>query len=261
MSLKAQLGLIRRKALSSMCARLVPLGNRGPIVSFTFDDFPRTALTIGGKILKRYGARGTYYAAVGLMNGSNDLGDQFRHEDVDTLLHDGHELASHTFGHVSCRALSSSSFEQDVDRGRRAIESLTGRPDFGNFAYPFGEVTLNAKRLVGPRFASSRGIWGGLNAKQVDLNLLRANSLYGSGEKKDQVRQLILENERQRGWLIFYSHDVSVTPSRFGCTPDLLDFAVSFSAQRCGTIATVAKVVSELVAPRRQKENLTEAKS
>jgi len=259
MSLMGQLGLIRRKVVSSMCARRVPLGGRGPIVSFTFDDFPRSALTIGGAILKRYGARGTYYAAMGLMNGSNHLGDQFRHEDLDTLLRDGHELASHTFGHVSCRAVSSSSFAQEVDKGRKAIESLTGRPDFGNFAYPFGDITLNTKRLVGPGLASSRSIWGGLNAEEVDLNLLRANSLYGDGAMSEQVRELILENERQKSWLIFYSHDVSSTPSRYGCTPDLLDFAVSFAAQRRGTIATVAEVVSDLVAPGRQKQHLSEA--
>jgi peptidoglycan/xylan/chitin deacetylase (PgdA/CDA1 family) len=245
--------------MSAMFARCVPLGDRGPIVSFTFDDFPRSAFTIGGTILKRYGARGTYYAAVGLMNSSNQLGDQFRHEDLATLLRDGHELASHTFGHVSCRAVSSSSFVQEVVKGRKAIESLTGRPDSGNFAYPFGEITLNTKRLVGPGLASSRSIWGGLNVNKVDLNLLRANSLYGGGEKSEQVRKLILENERQSGWLIFYSHDVSPTPSPYGCTPELLDFAVSFAAQRRGTIATVADVVGNLVAPHRQKAHLSEA--
>ena len=231
-----------------MCTRYASLGTRGPIISFTFDDFPRTALTVGGDILNSYGLCGTYYASIGLMNGVSPLGDQFRRKDLDILLRDGHELASHTFGHVSCRSVSCASYREEVEKGRSAIERITGRADFGNFAFPFGEVTLNTKRLVGQEVASSRSIWSGLNGPQVDLNLLRANSLYGNSEKCAEVRELILENERRRSWLIFYSHDVCPTPSRFGCTPELLEFAISFASRRCGRIATVAEVVTELIA-------------
>jgi len=244
--MRAQLGSMRRRVISMAYQRSVSLGSRGPIVSFTFDDFPRTALTVGGQILRQHGFRGTYYAAIGLMNETNHLGNQFRREDLDILLHDGHELASHTFGHVSSRSLSSREFKDEVQKGRRALEEVTGQRDFGNFAYPFGEVTLNAKRTVGPAVASSRSIWGGFNGPNVDLNCLRANSLYGGSEKRVQVEELILKNERSRTWLIFYSHDVAPTPSRFGCTPELLEFAISVAARHCGRIMTVSEVVAEL---------------
>jgi peptidoglycan/xylan/chitin deacetylase (PgdA/CDA1 family) len=246
MNVRAQLGSLRRQVLSSLYSRNVSLGTGGPVVSFTFDDFPRTALTAGGDILKSNGVRGTYYAAIGLMNKSNELGEQFRREDLDLLLRDGHELASHTFGHVSSHSLSCSEFRREVENGRRAIEELTGRSDSGNFAFPFGEVTLNAKRMVGMDVASSRGIWGGLNGPNVDLNLLRAISLYGDCDKYAQVQQLILDNERGKQWLIFYSHDVRENPSRYGCTPALLAFAVSVALQRNSRILTVAEVVAEL---------------
>jgi peptidoglycan/xylan/chitin deacetylase (PgdA/CDA1 family) len=246
MSVRAQLGSLRRQMLSSAYSRQVPLGARGPIVSFAFDDFPRTALTSGGRILKSCGARGTYYTAIGLMNSSNDLGEQFRTEDLDSLLADGHELASHTFGHVSCRSVSLSTFIREVEKGRRAIQEITGQVDSGNFAFPFGEVTLNAKRALGKCVASCRGIWQGLNGPEVDLNLLRANSLYGDRDKNNWVEELIVENERQKSWLIFYSHDVRDTPSRFGCTPALLEFAVSCALGRNARILTVAEVVAEL---------------
>lgn len=246
MNLRAQLGLLRRQLLCSAYSRRVPLGTRGPIVSFAFDDFPRTALTAGGSILKSHGVRGTYYASIGLMNSSNELGEQFRRQDLDTLLNDRHELASHTFSHVSCRSVSRSVFVREVEKGRRAIQELTGQADSGNFALPFGEVTLNAKKALGKGVASCRGIWQGLNGPEVDLNLLRANGLYGDREKSTQARQLILENEQHKSWLIFYSHDVQHSPSRFGCTPSLLDFAVSFALQRGVRVLTIADVVTEL---------------
>jgi peptidoglycan/xylan/chitin deacetylase (PgdA/CDA1 family) len=241
--------------LSSAYSRRVWLKSGDPIVSFTFDDFPRTALTVGGRMLTSYGARGTYYAAVGLMNQSNDLGEQFRREDLNTLLGEGHELASHTFSHVSCRSTSSSQFKKEVEQGRRAIQELMGLSDSGNFAFPFGEVTLNAKRAMGKDLASCRGIWPGCNGPGVDLNLLRANSLYGDYSRWAQVQQLILENERRRSWLIFYTHDVQDAPSRFGCTPALLEAALSFASERGARILTVAEVVAELVSSPPEAES------
>jgi len=227
-------------------SRRVSLGNRGPIVSFTFDDFPRSALTVGGQILKNRGVRGTYYAAVGLMNKSNELGEQFRSHDLDALLSDGHELASHTFSHISCYSVSDANFRKEVEQGRRALKELTARNDSGNFAFPFGEVTAKAKKTIGSTVLSSRSIWGGVNGPEVDLRLLRANSLYGDRDKCAQVRELILDNERRRTWLIFYSHDVDDTPSRYGCTPELLEFAVLL-ASRGARILTVAEVVTDLI--------------
>jgi peptidoglycan/xylan/chitin deacetylase (PgdA/CDA1 family) len=248
MRIKTPIAIARQKLLSSLSARRVPLGTCGPVVSFTFDDFPRTALTVGGHILETLGSRGTYYASIALMNSTNHLGDQFRRDDLDDLLSRGHELASHTFSHISCRSVSCSKFRVDVNTGRRALKEITGQSDFGNFAFPFGEVTLNAKTKIGMDVASSRGIWGGFNGSEVDLNLLRANSLYGGLDKSSQVRELILENERRRNWLIFYSHDVNDTPSPFGCTPALLEFAVSFALSRSARVVTVAEVVAELIA-------------
>jgi peptidoglycan/xylan/chitin deacetylase (PgdA/CDA1 family) len=224
----------------------VLLGNRGPIVSFCFDDFPRTALTTGGRILRSLGVAGSYYVAAGLMNKVNDLGKQFHREDLEGVLADGHELASHTFSHISCRSVAPSTFLADVQKGRQAIEQLTGRPDSGNFAFPFGDFTLNAKRLVGADAASCRSTWKGFNGPDVDLNLLRANSLYGGRDECALVRKLILDNERKKSWLIFYSHDVQDTPSRFGCTPALLEFAVSCALQTSTRILTVAEVVANL---------------
>ena len=110
MSLRSQLGKVRQLLLSASHPRQVSLANREPVVTFCFDDFPRTAYSVGGAILTRFGARGTYYAALGLMNTENDLGDQFTRRDLDSLLADGHELACHTFSHISCRGVPLSSF-------------------------------------------------------------------------------------------------------------------------------------------------------
>lgn len=53
----------------------------GPIVSFTFDDIPATALR-GADLLETVGARGTFYISAGLLGAE---GMQGRHADRQEL--------------------------------------------------------------------------------------------------------------------------------------------------------------------------------
>jgi hypothetical protein len=76
---------------------------------------------------------------------------------------------------------------------------------------------------------SCRGIDGGINGSTTDLNLLRANSLYGDVDQFAASESLLSENVRRGGWLIFYTHDVRLNPSPYGCTPALLDKTVSLA--------------------------------
>jgi peptidoglycan/xylan/chitin deacetylase (PgdA/CDA1 family) len=246
MSARSQVGKLRQRVLSSAFRRLVPLGMEGPIVTFCFDDCPRSSLTLGARILESFGARGTYYISMSLINTTNRLGEQFRREDLETLHARGHEVASHTFSHVSARQVDYYTFRQDVERGEAAIKDVLGVTSSGNFAYPYGDVTLRAKKKLGPELVSSRGTCGGLNGPQIDVNLLRANSLYGDADRADAAKRLILTSEEQGFWLIFYSHDVADSPSPFGCTPELLESVCSFAKDRIGKVMTVAQVMLTL---------------
>jgi len=252
MSFRSQLGGLRRGVLSALYRCTIPLGDRGPIISFTFDDFPRSACSVGAPILERFGARGTYYAAPGLANTSTDLGELFAEDDIHSLIDRGHEVASHTFHHSSCRSISAADFEVDVQEGIKAVELLTGRKS-RNFAYPYGHVTLATKKGLAPYLKSARSIIPGINGPEVDLNLLFANQLYGGMAGTAAVHLLIEKSVAQKGWLIFYTHDVRPNPSEYGCTPDLFEFAVSAAAQSGSRILTVEQVLDEMgstAAPR-----------
>jgi peptidoglycan/xylan/chitin deacetylase (PgdA/CDA1 family) len=244
-SIRSGLSAARQELLCSLHRRTVSLGNRGPIVSFSFDDFPHSAASAGAAVLEQFGVQGTYYAAPRLMNTSNELGEQFRSEDIPSLVGKGHELASHTFHHTSCRSLPLSGFCGEVEAGRKAIADLAGM-DSGNFAYPFGHVSLRAKRTLGPLLASSRSVIPGLNGPEIDLNLLRANQLYGDVSSFADAESLISQNVKQGTWLIFYTHDVRPNPSPYGCTPALLEFAVSFALRGGNRILTVQDALTEV---------------
>lgn len=245
-NLRSWIGASRRNLLSFVHRRTAPLGALGNVVSFTFDDFPRSAYTVAGPILAKYGVRATYYIAMGLMGTENHLGEHFRREDLDSLKRDGHELANHTFGHISSRSVGLNEFVDDVRKGVSQLNAMRGENGSSNFAYPFGDVTVRAKRALGSVAKSARGIVGGFNGPEVDLNLLRANGLYGDVDAYGRMQKLVLENERRKTWLIFYTHDVRPHPSPYGCTPELFQAVVSFAVERGTRILTVSKVLEEI---------------
>jgi hypothetical protein len=91
-----------------------------------------------------------------------------------------------------------------------------------------------------------RSIFPGINGPSVDLNLLKANCLYGDLDKSEQAERLIVDNDKQKSWLIFYSHDVRPKPSAYGCTPSLLESAASFAVRRGCRVMTIGNVLAEL---------------
>lgn len=250
MSLRRFLGNARRRVLSAVRRREFPLPPGGPLISFSFDDFPLSALEVGGALLKSYGMRGTYYAAMGLMGMTSPaMGPYFGGGELESLLKDGHELGSHTLGHISCRTTSLSDFAADVMQGKEAVERIVGAGPFPHFSYPYGHATWRAKGMIGARLASCRGNFPGINTSPVDLNLLRANSLYSGSFDFEAIARLIAQNSEQRGWLIFYTHDLSNRPSPFGCTPAEFDSVLKLVSRADTTVLPVGKVAESASGP------------
>jgi peptidoglycan/xylan/chitin deacetylase (PgdA/CDA1 family) len=239
----------QRYAVSAWNKRRVTLSNPEPIVSFTFDDFPRSALTIGGSIVKSYGARGTYYASMGLMDTVNEEGEHFSIQDLRDLLTAGHELGSHTYDHRVCRTSTFSDFWDDALRGEMEVRKCCGRSERGNFAYPCGDVTFTAKARLGAEMRSCRGILGGVMGPFADLNYLRANRLYSRFLDMITVGRLISENCKRKGWLIFYTHDVRERSSACGCSPSEFESVVRTAFRSGSRILTISQALDVIEGP------------
>lgn len=235
---------IRWRLLEKINRRDFNLPQSGPIVSFTFDDFPQSALRIGGKILKDYGICGTYYASMGLMGQEYSTGNQFTAEDISNLIDEGHELGCHTYSHISCRT-SFKKFYADAIKGMEAVSEIIGKETLQSFSYPQGHVNFQSKQWIGKQFLSCRGIFPGVNKSPVDLNLLRANSLYTWEFDVESINRLFEENVQSNGWLIFYTHDISDTPSEYGCKPGEFEKVVDLAVKKRNNILPVNKVLSD----------------
>ena len=215
------------------------------VVSFTFDDFPKTALTAGGAILERHGARGTYYTASTMANTKSDAGFLFDAEDIQTAHQRGHEIACHTHSHLRCSEARASALASEVHANAAALSAII--KDFvpTNFAFPYGASSPTARRVMKRYYSSCRGNQPGINVKIPDLAELFAYSVYAMTFDEIKMRDLIDKNRAIGGWLIFYTHDVTQSPSPYGCTPEQWEAVVGHAA-RSMPILTVRDVMSGL---------------
>jgi peptidoglycan/xylan/chitin deacetylase (PgdA/CDA1 family) len=210
----------------------VHLSAPGGMASFTFDDFPQSAFAIGGTILEKYNARGTYYASLGLASTAGDLGPMFDFEDIAAANLRGHEIACHTYSHMDCSRTNVKTILGEIEKNATTLNRVVEGTKTTNFAYPFGRTSIASRRALRSRFTSCRGIRPGINRSFSDLTNLRAVRIYDRTIDEVALKQVIDRSCTLGGWIIFYTHDVAVAPSAFGCTPSQLEGIVAYAASR-----------------------------
>lgn len=217
---------IQRKLCRFYNAKPIKLNTTNAVISFTFDDVPKTAVTIGAKILERYNLSGTFYLSGSLAEGQNLDLEQYHTKDIQKLLDAGHEIGCHTFGHISIQNKNSQQIEEDLNKNDNFLRPHIQDHDLSSFSYPFGCASITAKNIIKKRFATARGITPGINTSISDLSQLKANAIYDKSMTKERIDTLIKTTKEQNGWLVFYTHDLSETPTEFGCSPALFEYAV-----------------------------------
>src|SRR5205085_8843632 len=117
-------GFCQRATTHALFRRPLTIEGQLPIISFTFDDFPRSAWLTGGAILERWGLRGTYYVSLGLIGQTAPTGAICLPEDVRALVEHGHELGSHTFDHRHSWETRTAVFERSILENQAALNVL-----------------------------------------------------------------------------------------------------------------------------------------
>jgi peptidoglycan/xylan/chitin deacetylase (PgdA/CDA1 family) len=234
----------RRKAASYCYRRPLAIEAKRPVISFTFDDFPKSALTAGGSILKQFGLVGTYYVALGLLGGDSPSGPIVDASELPGLLEDGHELGCHTFAHCDSWETDARSFERSIVENRDALKGVLPGVEFQTFSYPISLPRPATKARVARYFACSRAGGQTFNTGTADLNQLSAFFLEKSRGDRQAVKDLIDRNRGARGWLIFATHDISENPSPFGCTPEFFEDIVQYTAASGSQVLPITKALA-----------------
>lgn len=241
-----------RSLASRVSRRLTPFQSRRlqsiclerPIVSFSFDDCPRSVVENALPLLEARAWPSTIYLACGLFDITNHLGLHMSAADAKAVATSGHELGDHTFSHFDATQCAQDSFLSDIARNQKSFDAL-GLPKATSFAYPYGQTTPRLKTALGAQFKGLRGITPLAHARQVDLNQIGSFPLF-SDSSLDRLLQAILHLEQHPAWLTIFTHDVCDAPSAWGCTQADLTRVIAAVEQVNATVLSVSGAIEYL---------------
>ncbi len=194
-----------------------------PVVTFTFDDFPKSALN-GADIVEKHGGRAGFYACTSMMGQRSPvMGEMFDADTLAELRARGHEVGAHTHSHVDCARARLEKVERDIGENLVALGEAGHGETVSAFAFPYGETSYAAKRWVGDVFATGRGILPGVNTGDVDRSQLRAIELGVSAWHRRRALAALKTCIETKGWLFFFTHDVGASPTSYGAPTDLIE--------------------------------------
>jgi peptidoglycan/xylan/chitin deacetylase (PgdA/CDA1 family) len=225
-----------------------------PIYSFTFDDVPESAMRNGVPVLESVGAFGTFYVSAKL--GEKEGRGRFLSlAGVAALHRGGHHIACHTYSHYELAEGSAREMMWDAQKNRLILSEALGGDPIDHFSYPFGMVTLRAKRLLRAAYKTLRGNRSGINYGVVDLTCLRSAKLYSRVLDRKHISRMISANTKVGGWLIFYTHGVEKEPGVWDISTDDLRWVVGECVRMGGEILSIRGAYERIEEAGRRTES------
>ena len=209
-----------------------------PVVSFTFDDFPKSALN-GADVIEKHGGRAGFYACTSFLGQRSPvLGEMFDADTLGELRTRGHEVGAHSHTHLDCAKTRLEQVERDIGENLVALAEAGHHETVSAFAFPYGETTYLVKRWVGDVFATGRGILPGFNLGETDRSQMRAVELGASDAHRRRAIAMLEACLRRKAWLFFFTHDVGASPTTYGAPLDLIEELAARAADGGAILAT-----------------------
>lgn len=235
---------ISRRVTPFLARRMLKFKLEKPLVSFTFDDCPLSAIENGVKPLADKGWKSTIYIAGGLLGETNHHGEQISAEDVTDLHEQGHEIGDHTFSHIDAQSTPGADFMADISRNQDFLKNL-GMPSSPTFAYPYGQTLPGIKRKLEKQFTGLRGITPGIHAGEVDLNQIKSVPLF-SGPRMGVAQNIISALSEAPAWVTFFTHDIREDHSPWGCSPQDLQIIMALVDSIGAEVLPVGQAIDKL---------------
>lgn len=235
---------ISRRVTPLFSQRYIRFNLERPIISFTFDDCPISAIENGLKPLAVKGWMSTVYIAGSLLGQSNHHGRHITGRDVKALHDEGHEIGGHTFSHLDAQSTTLAAYQEDIDRNQNLLGSL-GISPCATFAYPFGQTKPQIKQALESQFAGLRGIQPGIHERGADLNQIKSMPLFG-GERVAAAIRVIEQLNARPAWVTFFTHDIRQDHSDWGCSPDDMSAIIAAVLKSGADVLPVAAAIDRL---------------
>lgn len=212
------------------------------IVSFTFDDAPKSVVTIGLPILAAAG----YPATVYISTSNTTFPGYMNWDDVALVAQSGWEIGAHTSTHPDLTTLTDEEIAKEFELSNG--DFLQRGYDPIAFATPFGAYDDRVLAVIKRYYESHRTAWpDGMNALSTD-----SYAIISYGIKRDttieEVESLLENLQKTGGWVVFQVHHLfpkgEVVTEEYGT--DLLEAIVAQVQSRNVAVLTVSDALKQL---------------
>lgn len=232
-------GRLENRLLRAAPWQVVQVPTREPIVSFTFDDVPASALDKGAAILEADGVRGTFYISGGLAGRIEPGRTLIDQAGCRELAARGHEIGCHTHAHRDLRHVDAEALVEDLARNARYLQAIAPKSGRRNFAYPYNSGSFGTRAILADTFRSCRAGGEGINRGPTDSSFLRAVEIRQPQRHVFGLARWIDAVVANPGWLIFFTHDIAPRPTPYGCTAPGFRLLVGYALARGCRVLTV----------------------
>lgn len=232
-------GRLENRLLRAAPWQIMQVPTLEPIVSFTFDDVPASALEAGAAILEADGVRGTFYISGGLAGRVEPGRTLIDLTGCRELAARGHEIGCHSHAHRDLRHVDDDTLVEDLAHNARYLDTIGPRPGRRNFAYPYNSGSFGKRALLAGSFRTCRAEGGGINRGPTDPTFLRAVEIRQPQQHALGLARWIDALVAKPGWLIFFTHDIAPRPTPYGCTPTAFRLLVGYALARGCQVLTV----------------------
>lgn len=182
------------------------------MVTITLDDGWATQYTKARPALNARNIDATYALVTNAL--AQGWGGYMTTAQVQTLVAEGNDIASHTLTHPDLTTLSAAQLTSELQDSQAWLMSNLGLPAVPNFVVPYGRYDSTVQGAIRQSYASSRTVNAGRNFRDTLVYELRGNDVHRA-VTVSTVRGWIDQAIAEKSWLILVFHEfVDGTPTR-----------------------------------------------
>lgn len=205
---------------------------REPVVSIVFDDGWSSVYENAYPILEEHGICSTQFIISGVTGNPAYMSAV----QIEDMLHNCHEIQSHTVTHRNLTELSNGELKDELFNSRVSLEHLTNQP-VEDIAVPLGAYNEAVQKAAKTWYRSLRTTSSGINTlENFDAYKLYSPTIDASHTVED-IQKMIAEAKERNGWLILTYHQIDNSNLKYAVTPE------NFRAQIDTVIASSVDIV------------------